>query len=140
MTTSPYNSPTVGIAGQASESLVNGDKILVTGSVPALLPVDVAVAAEQTITDYMVVGLDVSGNLVPAVHGTTQAIGIAVRAITTDDSVTLKGIGVWRAGCFNPDALNWPASYDTDAKKLAAFEGAPSPTQIVLRRPVQGSV
>lgn len=44
-------------------------------------------------------------------------------------------VEVTRWGCFNPDALVWDSSYDTAAKKLYAFEGAPTPTSIILRAP-----
>lgn len=66
-----------------------------------------------------------------------QAIGITVVAVTTTSSTNYKGAPVYRGGCFNPDMLTWPAAFDTDAKKFAAFEDAPSPTSIVLRRPAQ---
>ena len=46
---------------------------------------------------------------------------------------------VYRSGHFNMDALVWPASYDTDAKKLAAFDGAPSPSQILVSRVITGA-
>lgn len=63
-----------------------------------------------------------------------QAAGITIVQITTPASPG-DGAPVYRGGCFNPDVLNWPASFDTDAKKFAAFEGATSPTSIILRRP-----
>lgn len=40
---------------------------------------------------------------------------------------------VYREGHFNMDALTWDASYDTDAKKKAAFEGSVSPTIFVSK-------
>lgn len=42
-------------------------------------------------------------------------------------------IAVYREGHFNMDALTWDASYDTDAKKKAAFEGSVSPTIFVSK-------
>jgi hypothetical protein len=49
-------------------------------------------------------------------------------------------VEVTRWGCFNPDALVWDASYDTLTKKLYAFEGAPSPTSIIIRQPTTMTV
>lgn len=55
-----------------------------------------------------------------AQHGTQ-----APNAITTVDvaaGTSANGtVTVYKAGMFNIDALKWPASYDTTAKKLAAF-------------------
>jgi hypothetical protein len=36
-------------------------------------------------------------------------------------------VPVYRTGHFNMDALNWDASYTTDAQKKVAFEGSVSP-------------
>lgn len=42
-------------------------------------------------------------------------------------------IPVYRSGHWNMDALVWDVSYDTDAKKAAAFEGSVSPTIFVSK-------
>lgn len=42
-------------------------------------------------------------------------------------------VPVYRSGHWNMDALVWDASYDTDAKKAAAFEGSVSPTIFVSK-------
>ena len=42
-------------------------------------------------------------------------------------------VPVYRTGHFNMDALVWDTSYDTDAKKKAAFEGSVSPTIFVSK-------
>lgn len=34
-------------------------------------------------------------------------------------------VKAYKSGTFNIDALNWHASFDTDAKKLAAFQAGP---------------
>ena len=36
--------------------------------------------------------------------------------------------------------IAWPASYDTDEKKLEAFRGAPTPTNIVVRKVYLGAL
>lgn len=134
----PDLSQGAGVPGQWSEDLTAVDVALVTGHEPALMTQDMIVAASQTIGTLMPVMKDANGRLVPAVSG-TPAVGVAVIGITTTSSTTYKGAAVYRAGCLNPDKLNWPASYDTDAKKFAAFEGAPTPTNIILRRPKTAS-
>lgn len=67
-----------------------------------------------------------------------EGVGIRPIGITTVPVVTGAGveasIHLGRAGCFNPDALYWDASFDADAKKKVAFEGAPTPTNIVIRK------
>lgn len=136
----PDLSATAGFPAQYSEDITAVDVALVTGHEPAILQVDAIVAASQSIPAYTPVGKDGSGRLVPAESGTTQAIGITIADTVTSASTTYKGAPIYRAGCFNPDKINWPASYDTDAKKFAAFDGAPSPTNIVIRRPKTATV
>lgn len=60
-----------------------------------------------------------------------RAAAVAILPATTDGDDT-TAIPVYRSGHFNVDALVWDASFDTLAKKLAAFEGAPSPTNILV--------
>ncbi len=69
-----------------------------------------------------------------------RPIGITFYAVSTPTSGNKVGAPVYIAGCFNPALINWPASFDTDAKKYAAFNGAPSPTQIIMRAPKTGTV
>lgn len=131
----PNNAQTAGIPAQWDDTISAAAGSLITGNEPAILTEDLIVAASQTIPALTPVGFDVNDRLVPAEAGVTPAIGIAVVAITTDASTTYRGLPVYRGGCFNPDLVNWPASYNTDALKFAAFEGAPSPTNIIMRRP-----
>jgi hypothetical protein len=42
-------------------------------------------------------------------------------------------VAVIRTGHLNMDVLTWDTSYDTDAKKAAAFEGSVSPTIFVSK-------
>ncbi|RWF33711.1 MAG: hypothetical protein EOS45_01910 [Mesorhizobium sp.] len=49
------------------------------------------------------------------------------------------GLPILRSGCLAKHMLNWPASFDTDAEKFAAFAGAPTPTNIVVREVTFGS-
>ena len=55
-------------------------------------------------------------------------------AVVTGSATTVRA-AIYRGGVFNPNRLNWDSSYDTDEKKRLAFEGAPSPTAIVIRAP-----
>lgn len=68
-----------------------------------------------------------------AAQGGVQAIGVLAHAASLGASGTGTGT-FWYSGCFNIDALIWDASFDTDAKKLAAFEGAPTPTTIIAAK------
>lgn len=138
--TLPNNEATAGIPSQWNDTISAPVASLLSGHLPAYMTKDEIVAASQNIPAYTPVGKDGNGRIVPAVSGTTQAIGITITAIVTDASTTYKGAPIARAGCFNPDRINWPASYDSDAKKFAAFDGAPTPTNILIRRPKAGSV
>lgn len=147
MATTPFLSQGAGIPGQWNEDLTSAEVALITGNEPAVLVYDHPVADSQEIEALHVVGLDANGRVVPALWHATEEdgvwpIGIAVIGATTDDSGAFPGIPVYRAGCFNPDALVWPASFDTDAKKFAAFDRAVTrgATNIILRRPKQATV
>jgi len=122
---------TAGIAGQYSETINPAPDALLSGDTPAVFTTEHDVKAGEDIEALTVVGLDSNGEIVPAEHGVTQAIGVLVYAV--DASSGSERGQVYRAGCFNPDALVWPARYDDDAKKKDAFAGAPTPTQIIIR-------
>lgn len=126
MATIPYGD--IHIAGSETDAFKTAP--LFTGDTPpaVTLPEKVKAALPQ----WCVVGRDADGTVIPAVLGTTEAIGVTVNAI--DPAVgTLDSVAVYRAGCFNPDVLVWGASYDTDAKKKTAFEK--TGTQIFLVAP-----
>lgn len=75
--------------------------------------------------------------------GGKDAYGVKALGITVIDVDTTGGAAaapVYRGGCFNPDLLNWPDTLDTDAKKFAAFDGAPTPTNIIMRRPAMHTI
>lgn len=126
---------TAGLAGSWAEDVNAPPELLITGDVPAISHTDENVAASQTLAALTVVGFDGSGRLIPAVLGTTPAIGVLVYAITTGVGETDKYVGVYRSGVFNPRLLVWDATYGTDLQKAKAFEGAPSPTRIIIRAP-----
>lgn len=65
--------------------------------------------------------------------------GIVPIGITTVKVLTGAGVqttvAIFTAGCFNPDALNWDDSFNTDEKRRHAFVGSPTPTNIVIVKP-----
>lgn len=129
----PSSADTAGIAGSSVETITNCDPFI-TGDFPPVVTTDELVAASQNIPARTPVGFS-SGALVPAVQGTTQAIGITVAAVVTAAGETTTRAPIYRQGVFNPDQINWPASYDTVDKKKTAFNSAPTPTSIVIRAP-----
>lgn len=128
--TIPNQEGGVGIPSQWSDTINDPLGPLFLSSHPDPLTIDYPVAASQNMAAFTVVGFDGSKRLIPAVLGTTAAIGVLAHAITTDASTNYKGAKVFRGGHFNHKRLVWDASYDSEAKKVMAFEGAPTPTQI----------
>ena len=131
---------TAGVAGKWSETIDAQPDAFVTGDAPQLSWMMLPAAASQTFVVRQVVGFNASGKLVPAVIESVDpeddviAIGFisyAPSAATTDGQM----VGVIRQGVFNPNLLVFDGSYDTDEKKRMAFEGAPTPTSIILREP-----
>ena len=123
-----------GVAGKWSETIDPEAALLVTGDAPAQASMPLPAAAAQTFTARQVVGLNGSGLLVPAVLGTVAAIGWVVYAPSAATTLD-QPISVMRQGVFNPNLLTFDATYNTAEKKRLAFEGAPSPTSIILRAP-----
>lgn len=134
--TGPDRTFDAGVPAQWSDDFAVTPEGFIVGEYPTQFVQDIPVALSQTLAAYTVVGLDASGNVIPAVLGTTPAIGILMYPVTTGASGDLPGGRVLRSACINPDfgSLVWDASYVTDADRLNAFEGAPSPTQFVLRK------
>lgn len=130
--TAPDQSALAGIPSQDSDSIGVTPEGLLSGYLPAVFNEDLVFAAGNSFPAYTPVGLNASGQVIPAVAGSVQAIGITFYAV--DATAGAVEAPVYRAGCFNPAMLNWPASYNTDALKTAAFRGAPSPTQIIVRK------
>lgn len=135
----PYGDP--GVASFASQDYGQAD--LLTGDMP-MPTTNEDVAASTTLAVFSVVGrvgnlatgaltLATTGNVDP--DDDIKPIGVLTQKVATGVGVTAKA-DVWRGGCFNPAALVWDSSFDTDAKKAKAFEGSPSPTNIVIRKPL----
>lgn len=138
-TTPPDRSYMAGVPEQWDHDFAVTKEGLFTGEYPRQFVQDIPVALNQELEAYEVVGLNAAGNIVPALMGSVdpdddiKPIGIIMFPVTTGGSGALPVGRILRSGCINPDMLVWPASFDTAAKKLNAFEGSPSPTQIVLR-------
>ncbi|AET42270.1 head decoration protein [Ruegeria phage DSS3-P1] len=123
---------TAGLAGRYTETINPAVDSLLTGDVPALFSTDETVLTTQTLEALTVVGFDGAGKVVQANNTTVAAVGILVYATDTTGGDAVASI--YRGGCFNPDLLVWHSGYATDAHKAKAFEGAASPTQIVIRK------
>jgi len=136
----PLGSDTAGVADYGTETVVPAP-ILLTGDNPPIVSEVETVAFSQTIAARTVVGKVTSGGkikpcVLSANDGSQVPIGFVVNAVTTDAD-DVKTVEVYKGGCFNPDALVWDASFDSDAKKLYAFKtGAPL---IFLKRPTTGN-
>ncbi len=107
---------------------------LITGHAPELMTQS-GYQADGTvaIAAFTVVGIS-AGNIVPATAtGTADVAPIGVTTAPILANATVQKLGLIRAGNLNVDALVFDASFD-DAEKLAAFEGAPTPTNIVLQK------
>ena len=134
--TPPYMDP-----GRASFEVLDDytQNFLLGGIHPELKPaVSAPLPNSVTYAQFLVVGKNSSGQLVPAVFDADPADAIKpVGVLAHAASLGASGAGTgtfWYSGCFNIDALVWPASFDTDAKKLAAFEGSPTPTTIIAAK------
>lgn len=79
--------------------------------------------------------LNLAGDALADYNGTRDAgcaNYILAQPIFIADGDTMT-FAVYREGHFNMDQLVWDSSYDTDAKKAAAFEGSVSPTIFVSK-------
>jgi hypothetical protein len=144
----PSLGPTAGLPSQWSDTINPVLEGLIVGETPAVVTQDLIAAASQTLEANTPVGFDGSGHLVPAVwaeppEGEDPDTRVPPIGITLIKSVMASGqnpgIPILRAGCLAKHMINWPASYDSDAKKFGAFEGAPTPTNIVVREVYFGS-
>jgi hypothetical protein len=129
-TITPQNDRLAGIAGQSADTIQPDQVDFIGGHWPEVGAVVETVANGQDLAYLQVVGFDGSGNIVAANNTTVTAVGVMPYAVdATGGAVKAE---IYRSGNFKPEALVWDAGYATDADKAKAFEGAPSPTQIVL--------
>ena len=129
MSNIPYGDP--GVAAFQSDEF--GRIELTAGDTPAWADEVLTVAAGTgDLPLYSVVSVNGSGEVIPAVLGTSEAIGFTASAYVSAGGV-LK-VKVCRMAHVFIDALNWPASYNTDVKRLGAFRAAPAPTGIIVSK------
>lgn len=130
--TAPDRSYMAGVPEQWEQDFGVTKEGLFTGETPKQFVEDIPVALDQELEAYQAVTLDGDGNIVAAT-ATDPAIGIIMFPVTTESSGELPVGRILRAGCVNPDVVVWDDSYDDETKKIRAFWGAPSPTQIIVR-------
>ena len=129
----PNRTYDAGVPAQWSDDFAVTPEGLITGEYPAQFVQDLPTAFSQTLTAGMVVGVNGTGEVVQAT-ASIKPIGVLMYNVTTGASGDKLVARVLRSACINPDRLTWHSTFDTDAKKMAAFEGSASPTQIVLRK------
>lgn len=116
----------LGIPAKTSDTIGPTPDAVFLSSHPAAVTFAEVVAASQTLAAWTVVGKDANGRLAKATWNATPAnainpIGVLAEAVTTDASTNYKGALVYKTGHFNFDRLVFDATFDTDAKKLAAM-------------------
>ena len=127
-----------GVPSQWVESISALPEGLIVSETPPVVTVDLPLSA-GTYLAYTPVKFNTAGtSLEVAVQG-KPAIGILLKDIVVPAGQNV-GVPVMRAAGLNKDLINWPASYTTDAHKYGAFEGAPTPTNIVVKLAYRGSV
>lgn len=128
----PYGEP--GMAGFAKESYGNKQAWLY-GDTPALTTKTISLTASGADIEIDFLGV-IATDGDPAVYNATPSAAtgnyVAAAAITILDGETAS-VPVYVMGHFEQEALVWDASYDTDAKKQAAFVGSVSPTIFVSK-------
>jgi len=122
------------LANPAAVSTVDTATVTVTARAAGANGNLIAVAEDSTQAAWAGGATALSGGADAAWIG-VRPIGILVYAHTTGGSDTTVRAAVYRAGVFNPALLVWDASFDSDEKKRLAFEGAPAPTNIIIRKP-----
>lgn len=119
----PLGNP--GIAEFSSETWGNVNELLISDT-PAQVTQTITVTAsgaDVTITLGQVLAADGAAADQAGATAADKACYIGATNIVVADG-TSKEVPVYRAGHYDMDALTWDASYDTDAKKKAAFDDA----------------
>lgn len=108
------------------------DRSLIAGNEIAIAYEDLTVAPDQDLAALTVVSLNEDDQLVPATLG-APAVGVLALPVRTAAGQTVTANTI-RAGVLNPEALVFDDSFVTMADKVAAFRGAPAPTNIIVKR------
>lgn len=135
--TGPDRSWDAGVPKQESHDFGVTPEGFIVGEYPTQFVQDKPAALSQNLKQYTVVGFNADGDIVPATAGAdgVQAIGFLMYPVVSAASGPKPVARVLRSACINPNfaGIVWDASFDTPDKKMNAFEGAPSPTQFVVR-------
>lgn len=130
------NSDNVGIAAHLSDD-VYGEIELFAGDTPA--PVTISANVPSAIATAGLpartpVQVNAENGDIALVDGTTitKANAITVAPVAAGAPANSK-VPVYKAACVNINALKWPASMNTEAKKLAGFDMASC--QIYVKKP-----
>ncbi len=131
-TTIPHGEP--GVASFASETFGNKNEPRFGDGEAKTTNITVTAGADISLGLYSV--LNLAGNAL-ADYNASRDAGCA-NFILAEPINILNGatmtFAVYRTGHWDMDALVWDASYDTDAKKKAAFEGSLSPTIFIGKK------
>ena len=130
--------PAPGLAEFQSDS-IGGLVELWAGDTPAPVSISAKYTAAQAaagIPAYTPVQVNFETDEIKLVDGTdvTKANAITVGVLRAGAGGGVAGqMDVYKAGTVNINALNWPASLDTEAKRFAAFDLAAC--QIYVKKP-----
>ena len=136
--TPPIQAQYAGVPGQWSDSISALPEGLIVGETPPVVTQDLPLSA-GTYLAYTPVKFNTAGTSLEVAAQGEPAIGILLKDIVVPAGQNI-GVPVMRAAALNKDLITWPASYTTDAHKFNAFEGAPTPTNIVVKLAYRGSV
>jgi hypothetical protein len=110
-----------GVAGFQQDDGFTQRELLVGDTPSNGGPVDFKVGQNTVLPLYSVVGRNAQGNVALAkADGSIVAEGVLVVPVATGAGQTTTARG-HTSGHFNMNALTWDASFDTEAKKVAAF-------------------
>lgn len=122
----PLNDP--GIAGFATASYDGPLEPRFGEGVPTTTDVAVKSTSGITLPLYSVVNVAADGEITLAViaSGASNAQYITAEPIVLAAAAT-GSMPMYRGGYWEQSALNWDATFNTDAKKKTAFQGSVSP-------------
>lgn len=109
----------------SSEEVYSPDN-LIAGDSPSIATEPATLNTGQNLVRGTVVGrIAASGNITQcdngAADGSEVAIGITVHDV--DATAAAKNCPIYKGGNFRSSEMTWHASFDTEAEKLAAFDG-----------------
>lgn len=131
----PIN-PTAAQPGQAGfwSDTVGALVELWAGDTPAPVTVSATYTTDQGTAGIpantpVLVGFE--GDALVLVTGVLKPNAVTTHAVNAGSPA--GNVGVYKSGCFNINALNWPATLTTEAARLGAFDLALS--QIYVKKP-----